>query len=181
MADTKEQIEKYTEILNNFKRQGEESNNIFTCWNCQCNDFYVESGFYMCESCDSSNGHALGYYDKKEYDRFHYRRKSIYQRKYHYENKVKEISKRLSLTDDEKYCLYSKLMEIDEETIIKINEHFNRKRMISVFYLIKKLLEEMGCEKYKQIGLRLSKQTFSNYEKWWEYYKNGFKENKSIN
>ena len=29
----------------------------------------------------------------------------------------------------------------------------------------------MGCEKYKQIGLKLSKQTFANYEKWWEYYK----------
>ena len=75
------------------------------------------------------------------------------------------------MTDDEEYCLYNKLMEIDQETITKINEHFNRKRMISVFYLIKKLLEEMGCEKYKQIGLKLSKQTFANYEKWWEYYK----------
>ena len=72
-------------------------------------------------------------------------------------------------------------MEIDEETITKINEHFNRKRMISVLKKKKKLFEEMGCEKYKQIGLRLSKQTLSNYEKWWEYYKNGFKENKSIN
>ena len=30
MAYTKEQIEEYTEILNNFKRQGEESNNLFT-------------------------------------------------------------------------------------------------------------------------------------------------------
>ena len=167
-------------------------------------EFYIESGFYMCESCDSPNGHALGYYDMKKYDRFHYRKKSIYQRKYHYENKVKDISKRLSLTDDEEYYLYNKLMEIDEETITEINEHFNRKRMISVFYLIKKLLEEMGCEKYKQIGLKLSKETFANYEKWWEYYKNGlhkpaaggfwgdaippgeyykngFKENKSIN
>ena len=62
-------------------------------------------------------------------------------------------------------------MEIDQENITKINEHFNRKRMISVFYLIKKLLEEMSCEKYHQIGLKLSKQTFDNYEKWWEYYK----------
>ena len=114
--------------------------------------------------------HALGYYDMKEHDRFHYRRKSLYQRKYHYENKVKDISKRISLTDDEEYCLYNKLMEIDQETITKMNEHFNRKRMISVFYLIKKLLEEMGCEKYHQIGLKLSKQTFANYEKWWEYY-----------
>ena len=130
--------------LDNYKKQLEETlspddadaSNRFRCWNCQCDDFYVESGFYMCESCDSSNGHALGYYDMKEYDRFHYRRKSIYQIKYHYENKVKDISKRILLTDDEQYSLYNKLMEIDQETITKINEHC--KRMISVFYLIKK-------------------------------------------
>ena len=195
MAYTKEQIEEYTEIFLKYKKQLEEpllkEERIYTtCVNPDCitnqhepqpPNFYVESGFYMCESCDSPNGHALGYYDMKEYDRFHYRKKSIYQRKYHYENKVKDISKRLALTDDEQYCLYNKLMEIEVKTIDEINEHFNRKRMISVFYLIKKLLEEMGCEKYKQIGLKLSKETFANYEKWWEYYKNGFKENKSIN
>ena len=206
MAYTKEQIKEYTEIFLKYKKQLEEpllkEKNIYTaCVNPDCitnqqgdqqggfggmqsphPEFYIESGFYMCESCDSLNGHALGYYDLKEYDRFHYRKKSIYQRKYHYENKVKDISKRLALTDDEQYCLYNKLMEIEEKTINEINEHFNRKRMISVFYLIKKLLqEEMGCEKYKQIGLKLSKETFANYEKWWEYYKNGFKENKSIN
>ena len=195
MAYTKEQIEEYTEIFLKYKKQLEEpllkEERIYTtCVNPDCitnqhepqpPNFYIESGFYMCESCDSLNSHALGYYDLKEYDRFHYRKKSIYQRKYHYENKVKDISKRLALTDDEQYCLYNKLMEIEEKTIDEINEHFNRKRMISVFYLIKKLLEEIGCEKYKQIGLKLSKQTFANYEKWWEYYKNEFKENKCIN
>ena len=197
MAYTKEQIEEYIEIFLKYKKQLEEpllkEKNIYTaCVNPDCItnqqgdqqgglEFYIESGFYMCESCDSLNGHALGYYDLKEYDRFHYRKKSIYQRKYHYENKVKDISKRLALTDDEQYCLYNKLMEIEVKTIDEINKHFNRKRMISVFYLIKRLLKEMGCEKYKQIGLKLSKETFANYEKWWKYYKNGFKENKSIN
>ena len=183
MAYTKKQIKEYTEIFLKYKKQLEEpllkEERIYTtCVNPDCitnqqqpPEFYIESGFYMCESCDSLNGHALGYYDLKEYDRFHYRKKSIYQRKYHYENKVKDISKRLALTDDEQYCLYNKLMEIEEKTIDEINEHFNRKRMISVFYLIKKLLEEIGCEKYKQIGLKLSKQTFANYEKWWKYYK----------
>ena len=53
-------------------------------------------------------------------------------------------------------------MEIDQETISKSNKLFNRKRMISVFYLIKKILEEMGCEKHHQIGLKISKQTFAN-------------------
>ena len=46
-----------------------------------------------------------------------------------------------------------------------------RDRMISVFYLIKNFLKEMGCEKYHQIGLKLSRKTFANCETWWEFYK----------
>lgn len=127
-------------------------------------------GFYICDECETNNGYVLGYYDYKEFDRFYYRKKSIYQRQYHYENKVKDISQRLLLSDEEQYLLYSKLMDISEETINKINARFNRKRMISIFFIIKKILEEMGCEKYHQIGLNLSKQTHQTYEKWWKYY-----------
>ena len=62
-------------------------------------------------------------------------------------------------------------MEIDQDTISKINKQFCRKRMISIFYLIKKWLEEMGCEKHHQVYLKISKQTLENYEKLWECYK----------
>ena len=43
--------------------------------------------------------------------------------------------------------------------------------MISIEYLIKKILEEMGCEKYKLIYLKISPQTLEIYEKWWLSYK----------
>ena len=43
--------------------------------------------------------------------------------------------------------------------------------MISIFYLIKTLLEEMGNEKYKLVYLKISEQTLENYEKWWDSYK----------
>ena len=43
--------------------------------------------------------------------------------------------------------------------------------MININYLTKKLLEEMGCEKYKFIVLKISPQTLEIYEKWWESYK----------
>ena len=43
--------------------------------------------------------------------------------------------------------------------------------MISIEYLIKKLLEEMVCEKYKLIYLNISPQTLEIYEKWWDSYK----------
>lgn len=173
MAYTNEEIERYLDILNNYSDQSsipkdDVDDNVFRCWNCQSDCFYVESGFYFCESCDSSNGHALGYFDLREYDRFHYRRKSIYQRRYHYEKKVRQISKRLFLTDDEYYCLFNRLMEIDQDTITKINKLFLSQENEIFFYLIKKCLEEMGCEKHYQIGLKISKQTQENYEQWWK-------------
>ena len=52
-----------------------------------------------------------------------------------------------------------------------LNKQFCRKRMINIFYLIKKLLQEMGSEKYELVYLKISKQTFENYEKWWNSYK----------
>ena len=52
-----------------------------------------------------------------------------------------------------------------------INKQFCRKRMISIFYLIKKFLEEMGSEKSKLVYLKISNQTLKNYKKWWECFK----------
>ena len=119
-----------------------------------------------------SNGHVLGFYDVKDYDRLYFQKKSIYQRKYHYEKKVNQVSKRLNLTDEQKYELYNKLMEIDSHIMEILNKKYCRKRMISIFYLIKKLLEEMGSEKYKLVYLKISPQTLENYEKWWDSYIN---------
>ena len=77
----------------------------------------------------------------------------------------------IKLSEDEKYELYEKLMEIDDNVMEKLNKQFNRKRMISIGYLIKKILEEMGNEKYKLINLDIGDQTMVNYEKWWNSYK----------
>ena len=80
----------------------------------------------------------MGYFDKKDYDRLHFRKKSIYQRKYHYEKKVDQVSKIIKLTEDEKCDLFYKLMAIDNKVMEILNKQFCRKRMISIFYLIKK-------------------------------------------
>ena len=170
MQYTKKEIKKYLDILHNYSNQ--QDNTVAGCKNCQRDDcFSIYSGQKICESCGTLNGHVLGYYDKKDYDRLHFRKKSIYQRKYHYEKKVQQVSERLKLTDDEKCDLYSKLMLIDNHVMERLNKQFCRKRMISIFYLIKKILEEMGNEKYKQVYLKISKETLSNYEKWWANYK----------
>ena len=145
MTYTKEEIEKYLEILRSYKTQPEENENKkVVCSNCQNDSFLVELGYNICDSCWTTNGHVLGYFDLKEYDRFHFRKKSIYQRKYHYEKKVNQVSKRLNLSDEQRYELYNKLMAIDNYVMEILNKKYCRKRMISIFYLIKKLLEEMG-------------------------------------
>ena len=171
MSYTEDQIKKYLEILKSYnKKIVDDVIKKVICINCQNDSFCVELGYNICDSCGTTNGHVLGYFDLKEYNRFHFRKKSIYQRKYHYEKKVDQISKRLHLTDNEKYELYNKLMIIDNHVMEILNKQFCRKRMINIFYLIKKLLEEMGCEKHKLVYLKISPQTLENYEKWWDRY-----------
>ena len=171
MCYTEEQVEKYLEILNNYNNLSvEDGNRKVRCRNCQSDCFFVESGYNICDSCGTTNGHVLGYYDYKDYDRLHFRKKSIYQRKYHYEKKIDQVSKRLHLTEDQKYDLYNNLMAIDNHVMEILNKQFCRKRMISIFYLIKKFLEKMGVES-KLVYLKISEQTLSNYEKWWKCFK----------
>ena len=133
--------------------------------------FYFDSGYKICDYCGVANGNVLGFYDVKDYDRLYFRKKSIYQRKYHYEKQVDQVSKRINLTVEQKYELYNKRMKIDNYVMEILNKKYCRKRMISIFYLIKKLLEEMGCEKSKPVYLKISPQTLENYEKWWVSYK----------
>ena len=174
MTYTEDQIKKYLEILHNYTSQPvEEVDNSrkAKCCNCQSDSFTIDSGYKICDYCGVANGHVLGFYDVKDYDRLYFRKKSIYQRKYHYEKQVDQVSKRINLTVEQKYELYNKRMKIDNYVMEILNKKYCRKRMISIFYLIKKLLEEMGDEKYKLVYLKISDQTLENYEKWWDSYK----------
>ena len=176
MRYSEEEIKRYSDILYKYTRETVAVPNEVSikpkCKNCQRDDcFTIYSGFKVCESCGLLNGHVLGYYDKKDFDRLHYRKKSIYQRKYHFEKKVNQVGKTLKLTEDQKYELYNKLMTIDNQVMEILNKQFRRKRMVSIFYLIKKFLEEMGNENHKLFRLKISEKTLDNYEKWWKSYK----------
>ena len=171
MCYSEEEIKKYMNILHNFTKPPEETDRKTRCWNCKETEFDLVSGFKICVNCSSQNERVLGYLDKKDQDRLVFRKKSVYQRKYHYEKKVNQISKRLKLTEDEKYDLFKKLMEIDNKVMEILNKQFCRKRTINIEYLIKKILEEMENEKYKLVDLNIGDQTLVNYEKWWQSYK----------
>ena len=172
MSYSEDEIKKYLDIIHNFTKSIEKENDrTIRCWNCQETEFDLVSGFVFCINCGSQNGCYLGYFDKKDSDRLLFRKKSVYQRKYHFEKKVNQISKRLKLTEDEKYDLYSKLLEIDNSVMEILNKQFNRKRTINIVFLIKKMLEEMGIEKHKLVELNIGDQTLENYQKWWKSYK----------
>ena len=173
MSYTEEEIKKYLEILHNYTSKPVEEVNVKAkCSNCENTEsFTIDSGYKICDECGVLNGHVLGFFDVKDYDRLYYRKKSIYHRKYHYEKKVNQISKILNLTDEQKCELYDKLMKIDNHIMEILNKQYYRKRMININYLSKKILEEMGCEKYKLIYLKISPQTLEIYEKWWDRYK----------
>ena len=164
---SEDQIKKYLEILHNYtKNISDEPKMRPPCSNCENSEnFALYQGYKICEECGSTNGHVLGYFDPKEYDRLHFRKKSVYQRKYYYEKKIKQIP---NLSGEEESLLYQKLMEIDEKVMNEINKKFGRKRMINVFYVANRMLEEMGIK--NKIQLNISSQTRDYYDKWWESY-----------
>ena len=175
MPFTENEIKKYLEIIKKHTKPREdesiETNRKTKCWCCQETDFEVDKGFKLCINCGSYNERVLGYFDKRDQDRLVFRKKSIYQRKYHYEKRVEELGKMIQLTDDEKYDLYSKLLEIDNKVMEELNKQFKRKRTINIVFLIKKILEEMNNPKHKLVEINIGEQTLENYENWWESYK----------
>ena len=164
---SEDQIKKYLEILHNYTKNNlDEPKMQPPCSNCENSEnFAIYQGYKICEECGSTNGHVLGYFDPKEYDRLYFRKKSVYQRKYYYEKKIKQIP---NLSGEEENLLYQKLMEIDEKVMTEVNKKFSRKRMINVFYIINRILEEMGIK--NKIQLNISSQTREYYDKWWESY-----------
>ena len=170
MSYTEEEIKKYLGILHKYKVESKKVKS--GCLNCSNTEFFtIDSGYKICDECGTQNGHVLGLFDVKDLDRLHYRKKSIYHRKYHYEKKVHQISKRINLTDEQKCELYDKLTKIDNHIIEILNKQYFRKRMININYLTKKILEEMGCEKFNLIVIKISPNTLKVYEKWWKSYK----------
>ena len=179
MTYTSHEIKKYLEILeSNIKNKPTSDlpsiNDTIVSFNkcCENPQFIIWSGYRLCENCCTTSGHVLGYFDTKEYGRFHFQKKSVYQPKYYYEKKVDQISNIIELSDEEKSLVYDKLIKIDEKIKEQLNKQFGRKRLINIFYLIKKILEEMGSDKSEEIYLKISKQTLKNYDNWWKNYNN---------
>ena len=139
MSYTEEEINKYLNILHNYNKPMQQITPKSKCLGCSnTKSFSIDSGLKICDECGTANGHVLGFFDLKDYDRLYYRKKSIYHRKYHYEKKINQISKRINLNDEEKCELFDKLIKIGNHIMEILNKQYFRKRMININYLTKK-------------------------------------------
>ena len=156
MSYREEEIKKYLNILSNYKKTINQFTLKLKCKGCSNTEsFSSYLGSNMCNECGVLNGHILGNIELKDFDRLHYQKKSIYHRKYYFDKKVKNISKLINLTDEEKCELYDKLLILDSNNMKVINDKYFRKRMININYLIKKFWRKWGVKNIKILNLKL--------------------------
>lgn len=161
MRYSEDEIKKYLNILASYKPKPKPK--------CRLNLIEYQ-GLYLCCCCSQIKGRVLKS-DIKDYERTHYQKKSVYHRKYYFEKKVNNISKIIGLSDDEKKSLYENLLDLNPKCIKIVNKEFGRKRMISINFIIIKILEEMKCDKYKKFKNKISDKILTIYNKWWASYK----------
>ena len=156
MSYTEEEIIKYFNILSNYEKSLQQFKLKSKCKGCSNTEsFSSYSGYNMCNECGTLNGHILGQFDVKDFDRLYYRKKSIYHRKYYYDKKVKNISKLINLTDEQKFELYNRLLKIDNYIMKILNNQYFRKRMININYLIKKIWRKWDVKIIKILNFKL--------------------------
>ena len=123
---------------------------------CDCQDIINNNGMIVCRSC----GIVQGYKMAREYVNFYenrhrMKRKSVYHRKYHINNILMDISTKHNITFfvEQK----NKIMRIFSE-IGKIFPQINgqRKRMISLIFILRQVLRMMGLP-FNKIPISKSK------------------------
>ena len=130
-----------------------------------CDEQELENidGMNTCVNCGSVLGYV--FVDKciDIYENMYkIRKKSVYCRKYYIENVMNSIS--FELTHDQRDRIYKVFVEIG--TIITLVNR-NRKRMISVKFIMKQLFKMLGLP-YKDINVTKSKKTLKYYKQYWE-------------
>ena len=133
-----------------------------------CDNQYIinDDGMLACLSC----GVVQGYNYVKEYVNFYenihrFIRKSVYHREYHINNILLNIEEKynIKISNCQKHKIDAIFVEIGK--IIK-NINGNRKRRISVNFIMRKIFKMMGIP-YKNIPISKSKKTLAFYHQYW--------------
>ena len=131
---------------------------------CDKQNIIKDNGEIVCQNC----GIVHGFDSKREFIEFHefrFRRKSVYHRKYHIDNKLIDIQDKygiiLSCQDQIKIKkIFLEIGKIHDE--VK-NE---RKRIININFIICKILERMKIS-HEKIPISESKRTLNFYNQYW--------------
>ena len=133
---------------------------------CIYQDIINDNLLIVCRSC----GVIQGYKTAREYVNFYenihrMKRKSVYHRKYHLNNILMDISTKHNITFSVEQK--NKIMIIFSE-IGKILPQINgeRKRMISVNFILRQVLRMMGLP-FNKIPISKSKNTLASYQQYW--------------
>ena len=133
-----------------------------------CDNQYIinDDGMLACLRC----GVVQGYNYVKEYvdfykNRHKFIRKSVYHREYHINNAIIDVKQKynIKISNCQKHKIDAIFVEIGK--IIK-NINGNRKRMISVNFIMRKIFKMMGIP-YKNIPISKSKKTLAFYDQYW--------------
>ena len=120
-----------------------------------------------CINCGVVNGDILvtEYFDFYD-NMYKIQKKSVYHRKYHFENVLNFIlsDNNIILTYHQREQIYKVFVEIDS-VLNEVND--GRKRMISIKYVIMQLFKMLGLP-YKDINVTKSKRTLTYYKQYWK-------------
>ena len=133
-----------------------------------CDNQYIinDDGMSVCLSCGIVQGYNIAseYVDFYE-NRHRFIRKSVYHREYHINNILLNIEEKYNIKISN--CQKHKIDAINVEIGKVLNEvNGNRKRMISVNFIMRKIFKMMGIP-YKNIPISKSKKTLAFYNKYW--------------
>ena len=133
-----------------------------------CDNQYIinDDGMSVCLSCGIVQGYNIASEYVDFYEKIHlFKRKSVYHREYHIKNTIMDIQQKYNIKIS--YHNKRKIERVFAE-IGKIIDQVNnyRKRMISINFILRKLLKMMGIP-YKKIPISKSKKTLAFYNKYW--------------
>ena len=98
-------------------------------------------------------------------------RGKVFPKSYHYQNRLDEIRQKydLAIKPEVYFKLKSDLKKIDK-ALNTINIQYERKRLINISYLIKRILGEYDKTEADKIELKLSDKTLNFYDDWFETF-----------
>lgn len=128
-------------------------------------------GFLICEKCGVVIRKIEHTSSDNDYNRCHFKKKSVYDRRYHFEKKVNQVINKFNLNLKGKTInkLYEILYKINDEKVIdKMRKEFERKRLINTEFIIKKILEILKPREANKIEIKNLPKTLELYKQWWK-------------